>query len=378
LTDLESGRCRIVVCTDAFGLGVDISNIERIIQWGVDEKLSISSLTQRVGRAARNQHLIGQAIIYVNKSIIEAVSTDWEAGWRTESPDDLSAWVDTDSSDDDDSPRVVPISKMRRLERFGLPVIEETRGKVSGFVRNIYMEAKSLKEAHRIAKLENKGTRKNRLIAVQKIDPAVLWVLCTIGCRNRAILSIYKDGQTFHDTHRGWCCDRCAKRHVDTVRSGPSEIGHMAKDADVLKSSVSFLQMDPASNKIILLSPTDFVTQPTEFTIPRLPVCQERREELKKRIYVVRKKWWDLLNFQSVTLPNMLLPDEVINHIVQEIRKITSVQALRNELRIAKFDDESSLLPSNVVPLLYTFIEQCLHANVHLEPPIGILKPSKL
>jgi len=41
LSDLRSGNCRIVVCTDAFGLGVDISNIEWVVQWGIDEKVPI-------------------------------------------------------------------------------------------------------------------------------------------------------------------------------------------------------------------------------------------------------------------------------------------------------------------------------------------------
>jgi hypothetical protein len=55
--------------------------------------------------------------------------TDWEVGWRMESPDNLSVCVDPNSSDDDDIPRMAPISKMRQLERFGLPVTEETRGR---------------------------------------------------------------------------------------------------------------------------------------------------------------------------------------------------------------------------------------------------------
>jgi hypothetical protein len=36
------------------------------------------------------------------------------------------------------------------------------------------MKAKRVKETHHIVKLENKGIRKNRLTAAQKMDPAVL------------------------------------------------------------------------------------------------------------------------------------------------------------------------------------------------------------
>jgi superfamily II DNA helicase RecQ len=44
LSDLRSGRCRIVICTDAFGLGVDIGDIKWVIQWGIDGKVSHSTL----------------------------------------------------------------------------------------------------------------------------------------------------------------------------------------------------------------------------------------------------------------------------------------------------------------------------------------------
>ena len=110
------------------------------------------------------------------------------------------------------------ISKMQQLEpeQFAIPVTEETPSKVNVFVRNIYMEAKSVKEAFHIAKQEPKGSTKVRLSAAQKIDPAVLWVLCTIGCRQKALLSIYKDEQMFSsDGHQSWCCDRCAKELMD-------------------------------------------------------------------------------------------------------------------------------------------------------------------
>jgi len=44
LHNLMKGDTRIVVCTDAFGLGIDIPDIEVVIQWHVDEKLVASTL----------------------------------------------------------------------------------------------------------------------------------------------------------------------------------------------------------------------------------------------------------------------------------------------------------------------------------------------
>jgi len=43
LRDLRS-RTRIVLCTDAFSLGVNISDIDFVFQWDVTEKLTMESL----------------------------------------------------------------------------------------------------------------------------------------------------------------------------------------------------------------------------------------------------------------------------------------------------------------------------------------------
>ena len=165
-------------------------------------QVSISSLTQRAGWAARRPGLIGNFFIFVAKAIVEAVPSDWESGWNAPEAAEMDEWVGVDEDDEDDSPRVVPVSKMRKVERFGLPVTPETRLRVSAFIRNIYTESTTIKEAFRIAKREVQGTRTAKLTAAQKLDPSVLWVVCTMGCRRRAILSIYKDENTFTDNHR--------------------------------------------------------------------------------------------------------------------------------------------------------------------------------
>ena len=69
-SDIKSGRSRITICTDAFGLKVNIKDIQWVIQWDVNEKLSIGSLYQWLERVARNSSLINSDIIYVNKNIL--------------------------------------------------------------------------------------------------------------------------------------------------------------------------------------------------------------------------------------------------------------------------------------------------------------------
>jgi superfamily II DNA/RNA helicase len=77
IEDLMSGDCRVVVCTDAFGVGIDIPDIEIVIQLGVNTKLTLMGLAQRIGRAARKPGMLGIAIIYISGNLLDSISKDW-------------------------------------------------------------------------------------------------------------------------------------------------------------------------------------------------------------------------------------------------------------------------------------------------------------
>ncbi|KAJ7903120.1 hypothetical protein B0H13DRAFT_1480690, partial [Mycena leptocephala] len=63
------GIVRILVCTDAAGMGIDISDIEFVVQWKIPKNLS--SWVQRAGRAARGRGTTGMAIMLVERSAFE-------------------------------------------------------------------------------------------------------------------------------------------------------------------------------------------------------------------------------------------------------------------------------------------------------------------
>ncbi|RPA71815.1 hypothetical protein BJ508DRAFT_335680 [Ascobolus immersus RN42] len=60
----ECGECLILICTDAASLGINIDNIEVVIQHGVTKFLTIEDIVQRCGRVARSPKIDGLAIIY--------------------------------------------------------------------------------------------------------------------------------------------------------------------------------------------------------------------------------------------------------------------------------------------------------------------------
>ena len=61
------GYTRVLVCTDAAGMGVNIPDIKVIIQWKLAEHLTIAALWQRIGRAGRNQSLCAVSVVFVEE-----------------------------------------------------------------------------------------------------------------------------------------------------------------------------------------------------------------------------------------------------------------------------------------------------------------------
>ncbi|CAA7271578.1 unnamed protein product [Cyclocybe aegerita] len=65
----RNGRTRILITTEAAGMGADISDIEQVIQFGVPSSLSV--WMQRAGRAGRDPSINACAILLVEKSMFE-------------------------------------------------------------------------------------------------------------------------------------------------------------------------------------------------------------------------------------------------------------------------------------------------------------------
>ncbi|TFY56011.1 hypothetical protein EVG20_g9099 [Dentipellis fragilis] len=66
MAGFRSGDLRILVCTDAAGMGCNIPDIEIVVQWKLPNKLS--SFIQRAGRAARAPNIKGLAVLLVEPS----------------------------------------------------------------------------------------------------------------------------------------------------------------------------------------------------------------------------------------------------------------------------------------------------------------------
>jgi Helicase conserved C-terminal domain len=365
LSDIKSGRTRITVCTDAFGMGINIKDITRVIQWGVPTNLTMDSLYQRLGRAARRAELTGDAFIYVPKSILEAVPMEWKDEWKNV---EGSTTTNVEAYDDI---AVVPVVRERRLGRFGLPVLPETESEVRSHLFSLYREEKSLREAIRNASSRNqKGDKDSPISAPLKMDPAVLWFLCTVGCRHAAVLKIFQDPEVFSDSHRGWCCDSCAWRR--------GRDGNTMASGVLLKTSISYVRNGDGTQKIILVGKAkQYKPIDPKLQEQRPIVISSQQQDLLKRAMIEwRERMWKGLKLGPFILSSTVLPDKVISHIVQHARRIINIDQLKWQLAKVKYDVDSGVLSSqnlnDLLQLINLVFLQSTTRSMPLNPQILI------
>ncbi|KAF8189324.1 P-loop containing nucleoside triphosphate hydrolase protein [Pholiota molesta] len=66
----KAGVVRVLVCTEAAGMGCNIPDVDMVVQWKLTS--SVSSFVQRAGRAARGSGRTGIAVLLVEKTTYEA------------------------------------------------------------------------------------------------------------------------------------------------------------------------------------------------------------------------------------------------------------------------------------------------------------------
>lgn len=164
LRDLELGNTRIWICTDAAGMGINLRDIVRSIQWKIADHLVLASLLQRIGRAGRDSGLQAISIVFVESKHIlpDNIST------LEESPFQKSA---TPLGPNDEDVAVEIISTL--------------------YEKNLQTKRESSPSAY------------------YQVDPAVLWFINTTGCRRRLALACFTDDLAFKICARGNCCDNC-------------------------------------------------------------------------------------------------------------------------------------------------------------------------
>jgi superfamily II DNA/RNA helicase len=324
---VNKGRARFVICTESMSLGIDFESIERVVQWGVDEKLSMHALSQRIGRAARDQKTQGVATVYAPFDVLKPVNKNWEEAWANE-------------GGEADNTSAIPRALL------SLPVSEETGSKVSELKYRLY---RSQEAAHEVAG-DTRGTGSGRARGNYRrtgIDPGVQWFLGTVGCRHRCMLS-YHDYPDANDgpAQQSWCCDNCA-----------------------IASGTPLTELQTAG-----FSPAESISLQTESKKPKprraarnrlLPrEVEAYREPLQRNIKRWRGYLWKKLVERGVIVKELpaevVLPNKFIEAIAKSIRQVTDPASLVRVLRTAHYRWDEGLMRNTDIQELYNIVSATL------------------
>ncbi|KAJ7170920.1 P-loop containing nucleoside triphosphate hydrolase protein [Mycena crocata] len=194
----NAGIVRILVCTDAAGMGCDIPDVDLVVQWKAPPNLS--SWIQRAGRAARAAGRVGIAVMIVEKSAFEvAPLASGNADATTTAPAAASATR----------------GRGRGRGRGGRGGAGRRGGKKQG---KEYAELHGQKRGWFKSTNDIMEALEDAVVEMPADAPAEgLYVLiqATI-CRRRILAQIFKNDVS--TAEKVTCCDICNPQLFDTVR----------------------------------------------------------------------------------------------------------------------------------------------------------------
>jgi superfamily II DNA/RNA helicase len=370
LDDFESGICRFLVCTDAFGLGIDIPDISMVIQVGITDRLSLTMVAQRIGRAGRDPTIKAIAIILIGAGLLRTIANkagaemnSWEQAWNwSEEPQPINreGHLFEDGANNDDT-----TSTSNRIpQRFRLPVTLETSALVRSQILHLYAEAKGIKEVHlnHAKKInDSPGTKPEPLTLFDKLDPPLVWFLCTCGCLHMLLGAFLQDPNLYERSHRSWCCDHCVFS------------GHDAPDAiQTAGISVmhSILSPHPPTSKDLTST-----QEPTgeKFKKRNSRISDAHRMLYRAKVEHYRNEMWKELQLPD-TDPRLVLTDEAIDYLIKNLELAGDDDAFADLLRRAGVNGEATMLSAKHVRELFLVLE--LTMDLVLPPRRILPKPA--
>ena len=200
LKDFQSGKTRIIIGTDALGMGIDIRQIRNVAQWKVSPILRLSILFQRFGRAGRDPTMSAFAKLFTQPIyVLENTTNAWldangieDKILRTTMGDSLPPTLRNTNS---------PESNAKSYEIFKylltIPV-----DRIHSELNTKFQEAIRRHHQDTIDRLTSKVANRT------KVDLFVVWVINNLGCRHGVFLLMFQDPDPYQ-VNPGLCCDTC-------------------------------------------------------------------------------------------------------------------------------------------------------------------------
>lgn len=164
---------------------MDIPDVKFCIQLGVTQFLTLADIWQRLGRAARADGLEGDILIFAQKSfLLPDPSEEYYKRSRESGPIDWNL-------------APAPMSSDEPMPNFYLPVVPNETS------------TEALENVKRINNMFHDPKNKNR-----SLEPALLWLLTTTGCRQRIPMMMFEDPRALDDDvwpiEAPCLCDNCS------------------------------------------------------------------------------------------------------------------------------------------------------------------------
>ena len=185
LKKFREGECRILVATEGAGMGLDIPDVQRVIQWKCTKLLNIATYYQRAGRAGRSSHIQAVSILFYQQSLGGLAGSEYEIFTKdvnSQSGAEIMLLTQSfDSGRDEDA-------MIRKGKSSTRNMLENRVGSTT----------------------QNTQRQNNQHDSRRLICRGILTQIGTQGCMRDAILR-YFDDTKLPDVEPNNCCDSCAR-----------------------------------------------------------------------------------------------------------------------------------------------------------------------
>ena len=421
------GTCRILVCTEAAGMGVDISDIVRVIQWTIPRHVNLANFWQRAGRCGRNRNISGIAILFYNKvqcipqgiqhpldifcesatgpnvnQILKEIQAfdAGEFGNRKKSENIVTQndRVFGDGGgyiDDADTGRVVLEQGANETEVITAQYEGGNRDRSRSDVLNTALqEPIPALEENQTANTGSKAHSLN-LRSLATLDRGLLWFLSTVGCRRLTVRSYFDDTEispfsTSQATPVSSCASPSSLRpqdqepmvHYNPV-AGPCCDNCIRAQMDQLSDSISSL-LPPPNDNIIAIENQDSTTEGvldqfadnsnSQQAPRRVRVSAETKNQLHLKLIQFREMLWEKEGLHQpigMFTNSFFLPDKYLQCLVQACGSITDIEGLAQVLARQKVD----LQFSSIGPYAQQLLE-LITSTVHTSPDAPLPVPT--
>jgi hypothetical protein len=170
MDQFRNGETRILVCTDAAGMGVHVPDVMIVVQWKLSDLVTMAALWQRLGRAGRNPAVSAISVVFADSRFFLAGGQDCP-------------------------------EKYRGYAQGVIPGDSTSSNSVRDLISTFYKDKNPSDHV-------SPSDRVRGELSYALLDPAVLFYINTLGCRCRAALATFADPSAYVEEARKLdCCD---------------------------------------------------------------------------------------------------------------------------------------------------------------------------